>query len=274
MKLLNQKGESLITVMIAAGMLSTVVLVSISVMKYQMQANTRAQQLLEANYIENQIYSELLSSETCNANYVQSSIDPNDNPTNTNIPANQSFDDFKKVVGGAVYTLYNPNDVVGNRTLQFPATGAFQVLDSPVAIPVNGNGYATLRINMLRKNDPTGDRISRDLKLAVSVGAGGTVNGCSTNYGVKKIDCYTPPTRTTNNDYDPIPIVCDPGYRVMAGWHDITRMNDDSGLFVNPETTTTIDPITKVSSSYEQWMCRSDSNKGFQITCGAKCCRF
>lgn len=274
MRFWNQKGESLITVMIAAGMLTTVVLVSASVMKYQMEQNKRAQQLLEANYIENQIYAELLSTETCNANFVQSGIDPDDNPTNSIIPSNQTFGDFKKVVGGALYTLYNPGDVIGNRTLQFPPSAAFQILDSPVAIPPNGSGAATLRINMLRKEDPAGGMISRDLKLAVSTNAAGVIASCTTNFGVKKIDCYEPPSRNTNIDYNPIPIICDPGYRVMGGWHNITRMNDDSGLFVIPESTTVTDPITKISSSYEQYMCRSDSNKGFSITCGAKCCRF
>ncbi len=260
----SQSGQGLVEIVVASGILSVVILASVSVMKMQADATKQAQQLFEANYFQNEIYTALRSKDTCAANFL--GVDPSGGPSV------QNYNVFNKSSGGVTTPAYSPGQAIGNRTLEIPATSAFQLHDSTTPVGANSQGTMTLQVNMDRSGTDTGGKIFREVVIQVNTDASGKVSSCSTNFEAEKLKCIDATTvvvDTANQEAR-----CPPGYRVMAGQIKVDSIGNKSAYSNGPKGGAVTDPITKTVSTYERWYCRGSGKDGGVTGCKAKCCSF
>ncbi len=229
----NEKGETLMSLMIAVGISSVVMLATVEVMRQQKIQERTNEQNIDANMYQSAVQNFMLKSSVCLKNFPANTIDPDNDPNNTSIPANQRLNTL--VNGdGIPGTDFQPNKVLGNHSLRVPATDGFVLRDSANIGP-NAVGQVTLRLKLERMGSHYGTDITRDIAVAVRTNAAGMIDYCATVAGDVPFDCQKiGPTSPQ--------VTCPTGYKLFSGSASADQIDQDDGFYQGAETITSTDP--------------------------------
>lgn len=269
----SQKGNALLAVMTAAMVVSTAYMASLQTVKLQSAKAIAEHQNIEMDYYQRRVEGVLSESTICLENFPAGL-----NFSNGSTSAGETRNNLVK--NGVVQIT--PGEKFGSNTMRVANLGGFKILDTQLEQPArtlapNSTNEEVALIISADRIGQTGralgsTRITRKVLLKVETDGGRNMISCATKTDEPPIQCQ--PIQRQAGNWPNYNIACPVGYRIMTGGFSVDRINDDAGFISKPQTVTYVDYITKATTTYDQWVCSTPSNKGYNAACYAVCCTF
>ena len=246
---MNQKGISLVELMIAVGVGSGLMLVLGSVMTMNQSAKRSLEQRLEMTDLKLRIERLLDEDADCALNFT--GVNPN---VTTNILNLRESDAPNPPI--LRFTSAAPNNRI-NHLLEITR---MQLLAATPPIPIDSSGHALLRVTVNRIGTEFGSSSDKvDIPVLLYTNRTGTIKTCSAER--IELNCVSARSVTGGTSTS---VFCPAGYKVTGGGlHDTDiSKNDHFNRYILPTA----------ANPWGGWFCDSD-DPGGTLTCTVICCR-